>query len=65
MFVFVETLVHPSAKYGGSSNASFWSMLIIFLTFTGLAIAFWAWFRFERWKDRDDRVPADTTADPG
>jgi hypothetical protein len=60
MFVFVETLVHPSQKYGGSSNASFWSMLIIFLAFTGLAVAFWAWFRFERWRGRDAPVPVDS-----
>lgn len=58
MFVFVETLVHPSAKYGGNSNATFWSMLVIFLAFTGLAIVFWAWFRFERWKsDREPGAP--------
>jgi protein-S-isoprenylcysteine O-methyltransferase Ste14 len=62
MFVFVETLVHPSAKYGGSSNASFLSMLIIFLTFTGLAVAFWAWFRFERWKDHHDSAVPDQPA---
>jgi hypothetical protein len=40
-------------------------MLIIFLTFTGLATAFWAWFRFERWKDRADPVPVDASASPG
>lgn len=64
MFVFVETLVHPSAKYGASSNTSFWSMLIIFVTFTALATVFWAWFRFDRRKDRHDPMPVETSVSP-
>ncbi len=53
MFVFVTTLVHPtSEEYGGSSQATFWSMLILFVTFTVVALLVWAWFRFEDHRKR-------------
>ena len=53
MFVFVTTLVHPtSEQYGGSSRATFWSMLILFVTFTVVAMSVWAWFRFEDHRKR-------------
>ena len=53
MFVFVEAVMHSSQRYGGSSKASVWSMLIIFLAFTGAAILIWAWFQLsQRWSRR-------------
>jgi hypothetical protein len=57
MFVFVEALVHPGNRYGGQSSGTIWSMLIIFVVFTGLAVAFWGWFRFEHWRAK--REPRD------
>jgi len=48
MFVFVSTLVHPtSEQYGGSADASFGSMLILFLAFTAFAVVLWSWFWVE------------------
>ena len=64
MFVFVTTLVHPtSEQYGGSSKASFWSMLILFVSFTAVAIGLWAWFRFEDHRKRLLRARAGSGAD--
>jgi hypothetical protein len=67
MFVFVTTLVHPtSEKYGGSSRATFWSMLILFVTFTVVALLIWAWFRFEDHRQRRfARTPTGVPSDAG
>ncbi|MFN8025836.1 MAG: FGLLP motif-containing membrane protein [Acidimicrobiia bacterium] len=60
MFVFVTTLVHPtSTQYGGSSDASFWSMLLLFLAFTVFAVGLWTFFWLE------DRRKGRSAGDPG
>jgi hypothetical protein len=63
MFVFVEAVVHSSRQWGGSSKASFWSMLIIFLAFTGFAILFWSWFHLGQRRSgrRGSDEPAEVT----
>jgi len=46
MFIFVQMVVHPTpGGYGGNSNASFISMLYLFLGFMALSLLFWSYFR--------------------
>jgi hypothetical protein len=46
MFFFTQTIMHPqSARYGGNPNANLWSMLLLFVSFMVVAIAFWVFFR--------------------
>jgi hypothetical protein len=52
----------PGALVDGTPTArspSFWSMLIIFLVFTGAALLFGSWFRFEKRRHRDRAEPRD------
>jgi hypothetical protein len=46
MFFFVQTIMHPqSTRYGGNPNANLFSMLMLFLFFMVVAMAFWLFFR--------------------
>jgi hypothetical protein len=49
MALFVHTLLHPGmGLYGTSSQASLWSVLLLFIVFAVFSACFWAYFRFRR-----------------
>jgi hypothetical protein len=77
MFIFVQMIMHPQTdRYGGNVHATLFSMLILFLAFTAVAIAFWGYFRLrsETEPKEDPRnlglpespaVPAPDSSTPG
>jgi hypothetical protein len=49
MFVFVQGIMHPqSNRYGGDPDANLRSMLLLFIFFTVVAVAFWLYFRIRK-----------------
>jgi hypothetical protein len=55
MFVFVHAIMHPqTSRYGGDPNANLASMLILFLSFLVVAVAFWLYFRLRGHAPKDD-----------
>jgi hypothetical protein len=67
MFFFVQTIMHPqSARYGGNPNANLGSMLLLFICFMVIAMAFWLFFRLRgRPEVTEDREDVEDTSSVG
>ena len=49
MLLFVHTLLHPGmGLYGNASEASLFSVTVLFLGFGAFSLCFWGYFRFRK-----------------